>query len=201
MNQIPTAEDLTADACAEMGIEGYNPDKRYHNPLKNAKDGKHYNWDSATSGFVPKNTVDFIRSFDSIAVGIANVAKIAQESFDSFTDGQPVNTAEMVGIIEEISIRFGRGACAERFAKNQIDSTVIDPKDGDENKRIDIRTNDSLFQVKLAESPRSDWKKPQNNVESDKNREKEILWVEPDGKVNKVVNPDEHLLKNRYEPI
>lgn len=203
MNQIPTAETLTEDALSVLGIEGYNPDERYHNPLKNAKDGKHYNWDSASSGFVPADTVNFIRSFDAIAEGVAHVAKVAQEAFDGFTDGNPVNTAEMVGIVEEISIRFGRGAAAERYAKETLESRgsdVAKPVEGDENKKIDIRTTETLHQVKLSEDYRSDWGIPRNNVESDKNRNKNILWVKPDGEVLTRANPDERGTK-KYEPI
>jgi hypothetical protein len=203
MNQIPGATELTKEALDVLGIDGYDEGARYHNPLKNAKDGKHYNWDSASSGFVPKDTVNYILTFDSIAEGIANVAEFAQEEFDAWTDGNPVSIREIVGIVEELCIRFGRGAAAERHAKEILESNGSDvkkPVEGDENKKIDIRTDEAIHQVKLNDKYRSDWKEPRNNLESDENRNKNILWVKPDGEVLTRANPDARGSK-KYEPI
>ena len=192
---IPTATDLTADVCEMMGIDSYNPDELYTNPLKNAKIGKHYNWDNSDSGFLPKNTVNAILAGNSVIEGIAIVSKQAQEEFELDT-GYSVDTEEMIGIIEEISIRFGRGAAAEKhvteFLKNQTNKKVIDAKQNDEKNRVDIRCKTAVFQVKLSgvvadnaadAGYRTDWKKPKAKAVN--NEDRELIWVTNNGKIFK----------------
>jgi hypothetical protein len=204
MDGIPDAMELTRKTLEVLGVEEYNEKARYPNPLKNAKDGKSYNWDSATSGFIPANTVNFILSSDSIPKGIAQVAKSSIQKFEEYTDGPRVAEYELIGLVEELSFRFGLGACAEKVAKETLISNganVQEPEDGDENKSIDIRTETSLNQVKLADSPRSDWKEPKDNIKSDCERDKNILWVKHDSTVLVNSKPDERLIKDRFEPI
>lgn len=206
--RIPTTEKLTRRAIEYTDIqnERYTPEnERYHNPLKHAKDGKHYNWYSSSSGFVKENTINFLRSFDDIAEGLAKVAIDSAEQFNSYTNGPEAGKDEIIGIIEELAVRAGKGAIAERIVQEytkEQGSNVFKQQPKDENKGIDIRTNNQLIQVKLGDEPRSDWNTPNanENVPGDEQREKEVYWVNHDGDIHRNLN-DEHRLIDRYECV
>lgn len=216
-SNLPTTEELTRQTLEVIRTQtddGHNGEyepahNRYHNPLKHATDGKHNNWASATSGYLPADTVNAILAAPSVPHGIAEVSLRARDLFNEHTDGPQCSDDELTGIVVEIAERFGRGASAERFAARRLDetgATINEPLPGDEDKKIDIRTNDTLHQVKLNDEPRSDWvpdELPQANTDDDKERDRNLLWVKPNGKVM-ALKPEEeqgHLLVERYEEI
>lgn len=215
-NGLPTTEELTRQTLelirtqTDANHEGtYDPDdKRYHNPLKHATDGKHNNWASASSGYLPADTVNAILEAPSVPHGIAEVALLARDLFNQDTDGIECTDDELTGIVEELAERFGRGASAERWAARRLEetgATINEPRAGDEDNKIDIRTDDSLHQVKLNDKPRSDWvpqELPQENTD-DENKEKNLIWVKPNGDVMTLKPKEErgHRLTERYEKI
>jgi hypothetical protein len=179
MEELQTTDELTRAALDNL--EGYdrsdyNQDRAYGNILSDETHGKTQNWDSASSGFVPANTVDFIKSFDTIAEGIAATAVAAIQEFESYS-GVEVFAHQVIGVVKKIAGRFGRGADGEVRVESFLKARgeeIASPQPADENKGIDIRTTDGdLYQVKRADSYRSDW--GNNSVK--------VLWIKPTGEI------------------
>jgi len=201
MEPIPTGVELTAGVCEYMSLSGYVRGKRYPNPLKDVGQGKHNNWASSDSGYIPPNTVNLLRRFDSIIVGIAEVAAVAAKTFEMDNpEHDGISDDEFIGIVREIAFRFGRAAISERRVaehfRDSPDREVLDGKKGDENNNVDIRCENYITQVKLSGTVgptatecgyRTDWDKPKATAASD-GEERELIWVTNTGKIFKKVD-------------
>ena len=179
MEELQTTDELTREALEYIDgfrATDYDENAAYGNVLSDETHGKTQNWDSASSGFVPANTVDFIKSFDTIAEGIAATAVAAIQEFESYS-GVEVFAHQVIGVVKKIAGRFGRGADGEARVESFLKARgeeIAAPKATDENKGIDIRTTDGdLYQVKRADSYRSDW--GNNSVK--------VLWIKPTGEI------------------
>jgi len=169
-------QDLIRRAIAESGhLEAsmYESDRAYPNPLDDCLHGKSQNAYMANSGLVPPNTVQFLKSFETVASGVAVVTENSLANLYEY-NGYEACTADIIGVIRDLSCRFGVGAEAEIFAEAVLESlgeSVQPSQEGDENNRVDIRTDRATYQVKLAEEYRTDWPYPD-----------ELIWVIPGGR-------------------
>jgi len=198
MEPIPTGVELTAEACEYMGLSGYVRGKRYPNPLKDVGHGKHKNWASSGGGYIPPNTVNILRGFDSIVCGIAEVSDAAKSAFEMDNPGRDgISDDEYIGIVREIAFRFGRPAISERLVakhfRDSTDRTLVPPKKGDESNKVDVRCENYITQVKLSGTVgstasecgyRTDWDKPKPAAAND-GEERELIWVTDTGKIFK----------------
>lgn len=170
------AEGVTREALAEAGLEGYyNPRKLYANPAKNAKFGQPFNWHN---NIVPANVINKIANERDVAKGIA---KTAQTTLDNTLNHRYFNTVDyneadeadwFIGLVQEMTRRDGFGAFGEIWAsENAVDGDVQEPQDGDEEKGIDVRTDESTYQIKVGENEK-DW---------DAKEAEHLIWVKTNG--------------------
>lgn len=194
--------------CTHVSVSEYSEWDSYGNFMPNPVHGKEVNWKNADSGFLPANTVKMINDSDTVVDGLISVIQLSIKKYhDEVNPRVNYTQREVFGFIQSIVSSFGMGAKAERLAEKTLESDGIDifPQiSKDESNGIDIRSSEFLFQVKLADYPRSDWSTPGSNpdIESDKQREKELIWVNYDGNVHILdKNSNEHLLENRYTKL
>jgi len=205
MKEIPSTDDLTRSALEHtqgLSAADYDPNDWYGNILSDETHGKSQNWDNASSGFIPANAVGFIKEiakeYDNICEGVgAGIAQVVSYSLQELKEYSGNDTdfavSHIVGVAKKISGRFGRGAAAEIHFENQI-SGVLPKAENDENNRVDTRTADTLYQVKLGGSLsdgtdgyRNDWKAPKAKAAKN-NESREIIWVTPEGEILKKVD-------------
>ncbi len=167
----------------------YARDGLYGNILADATNGKHHNWHNADSGFLPKNAVRMVRQAETLAKG---VCKISVEALNNMWDylgrtGNPLDslsTRQIIGVVEIIARRFGRGAWAEDEVSDFLESrgkTVLEQQRGDEKADIDIRTAKTVNQVKCSANYGNisdGWDKPQEEGKVGR-----LFWVKPTGEI------------------
>lgn len=143
----------------------------YGNVLADVTEGMSYNWDKH---MIPTNAVQYIKACDTVAEGVARVAEHGiSEMYERNPEMAGLFPNQVVGVYKTIAGRFGVGAAGEVFAEGWLEGqgeTVLPSKEGDEDAGIDIRTNRATYQVKTADSKRSDW----SSKEAD-----HLLWVKP----------------------
>jgi hypothetical protein len=163
-----TTDRLTEAALAARPNADYDASEPYGNPLADATLGQSYNW---TRHLVPENAVDEIRSYDTIAEGVARVAESAIEAlYDYSPETEPLSVHSVIGAYKAVAARFGVGALGERHFAHDCEK-VVAPRPGDENAGVDVRTADGVtFQVKTGDDKRSDW---------DKKDADHLVWVKP----------------------
>lgn len=210
--QIPTSNEIAELAANHLDTDAeYDIDESpYLHSLDHKIYGRPQNWDSKHGGWTPENCVEFMKERETVAKGLADAVEHTLAEFEDDT-GRSVPDSEVFGLVEELT-SYARGAIAELLAEEVITekrNLVRDPCENDESNRIDIRTIDTLYQVKLTDTkPRSDWKLPKaTSHDGDSERERELVWVQPDGTVNFQLDEPEGgwsrstRLVDRYEPI
>jgi hypothetical protein len=174
-------DEIKADAvyhCEETAdnmhtSDMYHPDGHFDNPLKNSSDGMSNTW---TMNLLPNGTTHMIASADSMAKGVAKVADIAFENWRNhrFSDGVVFRPGQLtclkIGLISELVDRFGLGAYGEIDAARRLNADFGD--DNEEKKGIDLKTENTTYQVKTGEKFKSSWDKKQADV---------LLWMETNG--------------------
>lgn len=143
----------------------------YGNVLADSTRGMSYNWDKH---MIPSEAVNYIKSCETVAEGVARVAEHGiAELYERNPEMSGLFPNQVVGVYKTIAARFGVGAAGEIFAEEWLEArgeTVMPSEEGDENRGIDVRTNEGTYQVKTADEKRSDW--------SAKEAE-HLIWVKP----------------------
>jgi len=178
MRETYDAREVARDAARVAGMsDSYDDNTLYPNPAKNAFYGMSFNWHN---NLVPPNVVNFIAAHDTLGEGVAEASLITLENTLNhryFTVDYTVADEKnwFIGIAQELAKRDGLGAFGEMWAERNILSGVEAPREGDEARGIDLRSDGETFQVKTGEDFKSNWEK----CEAD-----HLIWIQTeDGSV------------------
>lgn len=174
----------------------YNPEQNLYVCPFFSRQGKHMNAFNPSSGFLPKNATRRIKKSANTEKEIAHMAKKAVKKFYNWQKREighivEVTIDQMIGIVEQIVMRFSMGAKAEDIVetkmKNQLCANILPAEPQDEKNGIDIRTNDYLIQVKYSENQKCNWEKPKID---EYNKKSILLWVDNNSIVRKHLHND-----------
>lgn len=166
-------EQITKEVARKQGID-YNENKAYQNIAKNSKFAMDFNWHN---NLVPDACVHMIATNEyGLEMGISQVARKTLENTlnhryaDSLEYDKEQKQDWFIGLIQELSRRDGLGAFGEIEAKKRLNAEFGD--EDDEKKGIDLKTENTTYQVKTGENFNSSWSKKQADV---------LLWMETNG--------------------
>ena len=156
---------------------------------------KPHNWDHPDAGFLPEDIINLFSEFDETPEGIAHIAETASDEFEE-AGGEINHDEDIIGIIEAIAEKFGRGIEAHRIFEEYIEKhtseTILSLKKEHKESRIDVRTDDDLYRVKYCEpvsdpieSCREGW---EMSIMTDLRKEVTLVCVMTNGEVMKKRN-------------